>query len=557
MRYSYTRVNCFKTCPYRYYLQYVQALELIPDNDDPANALFVGKALHTGVEKDIDSAIAEYYGFYPVIGDLHINEAIKLELLIPRVKELVNTVFYNCKIDYEVELRYCNFIGYIDALVQFSDGNYGIFDFKYTSNPDRYLQNSTQLQLYKWMFQDLHPDKHVTQLGYIFVPKTAIRQKKDEDLYHFRMRLEDVLNKSEVCVKYVLSDLRKLIEFHTDLKAMLNAKDYPKHESNLCNWCSFKSYCQNKVDYMILPQNQRRTPDVASRKKVWFYGMPFSGKTTLADQFPNALMLNTDGNINSFTSPYVSIADHYEGRIFVNGWQTFVDTVNELQKGNHSYETIVVDLIEDVYQLCRNQGYEDLGIKHESDSNFKAWDYIRTKFLSSIKDLMTLPYNIVLISHEDASKDLTMRSGEKVTSIRPNIQDKLANKLAGMVDLVCRVIADGDSRTLNFKATDVIFGGGRLRVPSTPIACTYAALDGLYKSQQPFMNTAVTPVAAPAPTLQPAPVETSAAPQLPPAPQYVSSEPVVSPTEVTPPVMIPDVPDEPVKRVRKSRRVSE
>ena len=39
---------------------------------------------------------------------------------------------------------------------------------------------------------------------------------------------------------------------------------------------------------------------------------------------------------------------------------------------------------------------------------------------------MNLDYeNIVLISHEDTSKDITKKSGDKITAIKPNIADKV------------------------------------------------------------------------------------------------------------------------------------
>ena len=155
---------------------------------------------------------------------------------------------------------------------------------------------------------------------------------------------------------------------------------------------------------------------------------------------------------------------------------------------------MVVDLIEDTYEHCRRYCYDKLGIEHESDNSFKAWDYVRNEFLTTIKALMTLPYNIVLISHEDLSKDITRKTGDKITAIRPNIQDKLANKLAGMVDLVGRVIADGDARTLNFKSDHVIFGGGRLKLTKFVIPCNYAALCEVYNEQGP----APVPVSLPA-----------------------------------------------------------
>lgn len=233
----------------------------------------------------------------------------------------------------------------------------------------------------------------------------------------------------------------------------------------------------------MLPKNEKRTIDTASRVKIWIYGAPFSGKTSLADKFPDAIMLNTDGNLNSFTSPVVEIKERIEGRQVIDTWTVFNDTINELQKGSE-FKTIVVDLVEDTFEACRRYCYKKLGIEHESDNSFKAWDFVRNEFLTTFKRLMTLSYNIVLISHEDMSKDITKKSGDKITSIRPNIQDKLANKLSGMVDIVARVVADGSDRTLNFKSDEVVFGGGRLRLTATQIPLTYDALMSVYGAQK-------------------------------------------------------------------------
>lgn len=226
----------------------------------------------------------------------------------------------------------------------------------------------------------------------------------------------------------------------------------------------------------MLPKNEKRTVNKLSQIKIWIYGAPFSGKTTLANNFPDALMLNTDGNINSFNSPYVRIRDELDGRQTVKAWVIFKRTIEELKQGSN-YKTIVVDLVEDVFEYCRLYCYEKLGIEHESDNSFKAYDYVRNEFLNVMKSLANLNYNIVLISHEDTSKDITKRSGDKITAIKPNITEKLANKLAGMVDLVGRVT----NRQLSFYSDEVVFGGGRIKLNKTEIPLDFNALIDIYK----------------------------------------------------------------------------
>lgn len=479
MRFSYSRVECFNKCPYQFKLRYLDKLECLPNTDDAANALFIGSGMHKAIETTTKVGISEYFANYPIISDLHINEVMKIEFLAPKVQALL----VDKLISSEYKLECDDFLGFIDCLVTFDDGTYGIYDYKYSNNVENYLK-SGQLHVYKYYFEHLTGHK-VSKLGYIFIPKTQIRQKKTETLAQFRERIISTLSGLEIKVVDVDYDASKVIDYFRSIAQIANAAEFPKNESRLCDWCDYQLFCTKGFDFMILPQNVRRDVHIADRKKLWIYGAPFSGKTTLADQFPNAVMLNTDGNLNSFTSPVIEIKDTYEGRIPVKAWDIFKDAIDTLAKGNHEFQTVVVDLIEDCYEHCRRWSYDKLGIEHESDNSFKAWDFVRNEFLATVKKLMTLPYNIVIISHEDLSKDITKKTGDKITSIRPNIQDKIANKLAGMVDIVGRVVADGDARMLNFKSDDVIFGGGRLKLQTTSIACNYSALDAVYGAQIP------------------------------------------------------------------------
>ena len=117
------------------------------------------------------------------------------------------------------------------------------------------------------------------------------------------------------------------------------------------------------------------------------------------------------------------------------------EELDKLEAGT-KYKTIIIDLVEDTYEMARLYMYKKLNITHESDDSFRAWDKVRTEYLSTMRRLLNLPYDIVLISHEDTSKDITKKSGENITAIKPNINDKVANKLAGMVALVGRAVCE-------------------------------------------------------------------------------------------------------------------
>jgi phage nucleotide-binding protein len=234
---------------------------------------------------------------------------------------------------------------------------------------------------------------------------------------------------------------------------------------------------------MNLPKNEKRKISEATKKTLWIYGAPFSGKTTFANSFPDAIFLNTDGNIKFVDSPFVAIKDNIEivGRITKRkpAWEILKIAIDELEKKQNDFKTVVIDVLEDCYEYCRLYMYEKLGISHESDDSFRAWDKVRIEFLSVLKRFMNMDYeNVLLISHEDTSKDITRKNGEKITSIRPSIQEKLANKISGMVDVVARVVAD--TRTLELAPSEVVFGGGRLGIKNNKIPLKYTELFKLY-----------------------------------------------------------------------------
>jgi hypothetical protein len=206
-------------------------------------------------------------------------------------------------------------------------------------------------------------------------------------------------------------------------------------------------------------------------------------------------MLNTDGNIKFVDAPFIPIKDEVKkiGRMTERkmAWTTFKEVVAELELKENSFKTIVVDLLEDVYEYCRRYVCNERGWDHESDDSFKAYDIVRVEFLSTLKRLMALDYeNIVLISHLDTGKDITKKGGDKITKIAPNLNEKVSNKVAGMVDIVARTIADDNNYVLSFKRNEVIFGGGRLKFKAAEIPLDYDAFCDLYTEANANLDVA-------------------------------------------------------------------
>ena len=201
-----------------------------------------------GIEEGLDIAIMYYKQQFPRITDKHIEEIMKLEYWIPIVREQLKNL--GTKFTYEYEIKNSEYVGYVDLMIHNQDGTVDVVDFKYSNNIEHYV-NSKQIHLYKYYLEQL--GFKVRNLGYLFIPKTSIRMKKDEDTYKFRKRLEETLKSQKLQLKKVEYDEKKVKDFFEEIKTLEQDSTYEKNETKLCDWCDYKEYCQSdeKIDYMI------------------------------------------------------------------------------------------------------------------------------------------------------------------------------------------------------------------------------------------------------------------------------------------------------------------
>lgn len=184
----------------------------------------------------------------------------------------------------------------------------------------------------------------------------------------------------------------------------------------------------------FLPTPGRVKRDKDQFVRLFLYAEPGFGKSYFADQFPDPFVINTDGNLPYYTAP----------GLIVNQWEaskndpdsknrSFVDIVDELVKNNgFGYKTIIVDLIEGVYELARTAKLAEYGLKHESDAGGygKGYQLVRDPFYIAIKKLYSLPLNILLLSHED-NRTIKDRIGREYAYFSPKLSESVTNKLTG------------------------------------------------------------------------------------------------------------------------------
>lgn len=201
--------------------------------------------------------------------------------------------------------------------------------------------------------------------------------------------------------------------------------------------------------------------------KVWVYGVPFSGKSYFADSFPNAFVINTDGNLQFYKNS--------EG-VTVSNYQEFVKALEQFD--TDKYDTLVLDVLDHVYDMSREAFLNSHGIEHETDFQSdgaygKGWTLLREGFWYMISKIRNIEANIVLISH-DSEKEEKSRLGITRTMYAPaTIPKNILSKLTGIMHFVGRCYRDDDSFKVSFGGNDNEVSGYRLPIHDLIINNTY------------------------------------------------------------------------------------
>ncbi len=470
-QYSYSRVSLFNDCPYHFDLRYNKQLTELPKYDAD-NPLIIGHALHSGIELDVNTALEEYYNSFPVLTDAIVEEAMKLEILIPKVKEYLAKSFPDFEFIHEYKIEHEDYVGFVDLILKAPDDTCMVVDFKYSNNIDNYLK-SGQLHIYKDYLELDGFD--VKRLAYLFIPKTSLKQKENEDLFHFRKRIVDAVEASEIKFVPIQFNEMESIYFKNSIRQIEGTKDFSKkNTSKKCFSCNprFRPNYLEAIENekgeieLVLPKNERREIKIDEKPDFWIYADSYVGKSTFVDNVDNVLFLNTDGNTDNTTAPVVSIKDIVtkSGRVTNRklAWEVFLDTIHDLETEDNDFEAVALDLVEDIYEHCRFYVFDKNGWEHESDGSYgKGWSKVTTEFNNAMKRLKALGYQVIYISKEKV-EEITLKGGAKRTTFKPNINDKVANFLTGTVDLTLRAFVNSDDeRFLQLAKKQNVFGGGR------------------------------------------------------------------------------------------------
>jgi hypothetical protein len=179
----------------------------------------------------------------------------------------------------------------------------------------------------------------------------------------------------------------------------------------------------------MLPINEPKLVNITP-KNYLIWGESMSGKTYLATQFPNPILLNTDGNAVKVATPSVDIRD----------FETFSKIIGELEKGGHTYESIIIDLVDDLRTMLTAYVCKKYKVQTLSDVRFgKASGEFKDLWLRLMIKLSQMPQNIIFISHIIEANGFDENDVDK-----PSLQQRELNVCMGRCDIAirCRKIRD-------------------------------------------------------------------------------------------------------------------
>ena len=173
--------------------------------------------------------------------------------------------------------------------------------------------------------------------------------------------------------------------------------------------------------------------------KMLIYGEPGVGKSVFACKAPKPFFITTDGNYEWLEDFGAKEEDHIQ----VNSWEE----AKKVFAGDfNGYETIVVDLLEDLFKWDEQEFCKRSKLDHISDIGFgKGYDITRNEFFLEISKLLNKNKNVILICHgiTFVTKD---RRGVEHTKYAPSsrIPDKVLDMIEGRLRYCLRCYCKAD-----------------------------------------------------------------------------------------------------------------
>ena len=222
---------------------------------------------------------------------------------------------------------------------------------------------------------------------------------------------------------------------------------------------------------------------------TYIYGAPKTGKTTLAVQMPNAILLAFEKGYNAL--PGVMAQD-------ITSWGDMKQVYRELKKPavKQKFDSVIVDTIDIAADMCQKYICDQNGITTLGELGFgKGWTFFKNEFSTTFRGLTQLGYAVVFLGHD---KQVIDDNGNR--TIRPALTQSTRTVIAGMADIIgyAHQKKNAPMSVLTLRCEDdSIECGGRIKYIQPEILMSYdnlvrAAREAIDKEAEEYGNKYVT-----------------------------------------------------------------
>jgi len=190
---------------------------------------------------------------------------------------------------------------------------------------------------------------------------------------------------------------------------------------------------------MKLPTEKTDIETDPAKFTYFFYTPPGLGKTTFASGLPDVMFVDTERG-----TKHLSVF-----KVDVDTWEDFRTIVLELMKGDHHFQTIIIDTVGRLIEMCIRYCMKTMGIQHPSEAGWGAgWDKCKKEWDNTITKLIYSPYGLWFLGHS-TTRTITMDGGAKKEDY---IEPDMPNFIGKLVIPICDFIFYG--QMLNIQKKD-------------------------------------------------------------------------------------------------------
>lgn len=148
-----------------------------------------------------------------------------------------------------------------------------------------------------------------------------------------------------------------------------------------------------------------KKPDIKQKRlKLLLYGRAGVGKTTAAIQFPNSYILDTERGTDFYAK---TINQNGSVVLPTSNPDEIKEELNALLTEKHSYKTLIVDPITQVYNAVQEK-WTKIFEKHSKiqkdsevqDFGLRYWSKVKSEFKALQRIILSLDMNVIILSHQ-------------------------------------------------------------------------------------------------------------------------------------------------------------